>query len=140
MANRKSAPKSKIAAQAESFVPQATTQMFEEGLEKAQGFARMYSDAAETGVKTVAKQAAASTEMLRTLGERNVAFMTRTFEQGVETAEALTAAKDPRTAFDIQSSFAKAWMAEYTKEVGVQTEMWMNAWREAAKTVSRTAR
>ncbi len=140
MATKKIVQKEKVSAKAEVFAPEAATRILEEGIEKAQGFARMYGEAAETSMKTAAQRAAASTEMLRTLSERNVAFMSKTFEQGVEVTEALTAARDPRTAFDIQSQFAKTWMAAYTKEVGTQTEMWMSAWREAAKTVTRTAR
>jgi hypothetical protein len=131
----------KVKAKAEAFVPEAASRILEESLESATGVAKMYGEAAESNLKTMAERTAASTEIFRTIGARNVEFLTRTMEQSVEVTGALTAAKDPRSVMDIQSNFAKSFVSAYTKELGAQTEMWMNVWRDAAKTVAvRTAR
>jgi hypothetical protein len=141
MTKTKKAPaKAKVAAKAETFAHEGATRMLEEGFENATEFARKYGEAAETSLKTVAERAAASQEMLRTIGARNMDFFTRTFEHGVEATQALTAAKDPRAVMDIQTGFAKSVVAEYTKEVSAQTELWLNVWREAAKSVGKSYR
>lgn len=130
---KKTTPKSTPKAKAEARVADSATKMIDEGMEKMTGFADKFGDYAEGGFKAFAEQAASSSEMMRTLGARNMDFFARTLEQGVEATQSLTSAKDPREAMEIQSGFAKNLFSAYTSEMSAQAELCMAAWRDAAK-------
>ncbi|KCZ87601.1 phasin family protein [Hyphomonas johnsonii] len=131
-AKAKTAPKAK----AEAYSTEAATKMADESMEKLTGFASTLGAFAEGGMKTLAERASASTEVMRTLGSRNMDFFTRTLEQGVEASQALTSVKDPRQAMEIQTGFAKSLFSAYTSEMNAQAELCMLAWRDAAKPLS----
>jgi phasin len=120
-------------AKAEARTPEATTKTIEAGMDKLAGFASKFTDFAEGGVKTLTDSAVASTEVLREIGTRNMNFMTHAMEQGVELTQALAGVRDPREAFELQTSFAKSMFSAYTTELTKQTELCVAAWREAAK-------
>ena len=123
-----SAPKSKTApkaAKAEAHATEAATKMLDDGMEKVSDMA--------SGMKKMAEQASASTEVMRTIGSRNVDFFTRTLEQSVEATQAMTSAKDPRKVVEIQTGFAKSMFSAYSSEMSAQAELCMLAWRDAAK-------
>ncbi|MCA8901716.1 MAG: phasin family protein [Hyphomonas sp.] len=111
----------------------STTKMLDEGMEQLTGFAGMFGEYAESGLKSMGERATASTEVLRTLGGRNMDFFTKSLEQGVEVTQAITSAKDVREVMEIQAGFAKSMFSAYTKEVNAQAEICMSAWRDAAK-------
>ena len=141
------ASKSKPAQKAapEVHAPEAATKMLDDGMEKFTGMASKFGSFAEDSLKTATERAAASTEIMRTLGTRNMDFFTRTLgtrnmdfftrtlEQGAEATQALTSAKDPRKVMEIQSAFAKSLVSAYTSEMNAQAELCMLAWRDAAK-------
>ncbi len=130
---KKTAPKSSPKAKAEARMADSATKKIEEGMEQMTGIADKFGGFAEGGMKALAEQAASSTEVMRTLGARNMDFFTRTLEQGVEVTQSLTSAKDPREAMEIQSGFAKNLLSAYTSEVSAQAELCMSAWRDATK-------
>ena len=104
---KKTTPKSSPKAKAEARVADSATKMIDEGMEQMTGLAGKFGGYAEGGMKALAEQAASSSEMMRTIGARNMDFFARTLEQGVEATQSLTGAKDPREAMEIQSGFAK---------------------------------
>ena len=123
-----------------------TTKMLDEGMEQLSGFAGMFGEYAESGLKAFSERTAASTDMARQLGSRNMDFFTKSLEQGVEATQAITSAKDVRHAklclvkksmvrevMEIQAGFAKSMFSAYTKEMNAQAELCMSAWRSAAK-------
>lgn len=120
-------------AKAEARATEATTKNIEAGIDQLAGFAGKFTDMAEGSVKTLTDSAVASTEVLREIGNRNMTFMTQAMEQGVELTQALAGVRDPREAFELQSSFAKSMFSAYTSELTKQTELCVSAWREAAK-------
>lgn len=120
-------------AKAEARVTEATTKKIEAGMDQLAGFASKFNEYAEGGVKALTDSAVASTEVIRELGARNMNFMTQAMEQGVELSQALAGVRDPREAFELQSSFAKSMFSAYTAELTKQTELCVSAWREAAK-------
>ena len=129
-----SAPKSKTApkaAKAEAHATEAATKMLDDGMEKVSDMASKFGTYAEDGMKKIAEHASASTEVMRTIGSRNMDFFT--LEQGVEATQAMTSAKDPRQVVEIQTGFAKSMMSAYTSEMSAQAELCMLAWRDAAK-------
>lgn len=109
------------------------TKMLGEGMEQLTGFAGMFGEYAESGLKTMSERATASTEVMRKLGGRNMDFFTKSLEQGVEATQAITSAKDVREVMEIQAGFAKSMFSAYTKEMNAQAELCMSAWRDAAK-------
>ncbi|WP_341198004.1 phasin family protein [Hyphomonas chukchiensis] len=126
----KPAPK---AAKAEAHATEAATKMLDDGMEKMSDMASKFGTYAEDGMKKIAEHASASTEVMRTIGSRNMDFFTRTLEQSVEATQAMTSAKDPRKVVEIQTGFAKSMMSAYTSEMSAQAELCMLAWRDAAK-------
>ena len=131
-----SAPKSKTApkaAKAEAHATEAATKMLDDGMETVSDMASKFGIYAEDGMKKMAEQASASTEVMRTIGSRNVDFFTRTLEQSVEATQAMTSAKDPRKVVEIQTGFAKSMFSAYSSEMSAQAELCMLAWRDAAK-------
>ncbi len=139
-AAKKSKPKASASAKAEAMAPKTATKSvkdnakaLEMGLEQMTDFAGKFSEYADDGLKAVAEQAAASTEVFRTLGACNMDFFSKTLESSVETTQALTAAKDPRELVEIQSGYAKSFFSAYQSEMTAQAEMFVGAWREAAK-------
>lgn len=110
-----------------------TTKMLDEGMEQLTGFAGMFGEYAESGMKALSERAASSTEIARKLGSRNMDFFTKSLEQGVEATQAITSAKDVREVMEIQAGFAKSMFSSYTKEMNAQAELCMSAWRDAAK-------
>lgn len=134
---KKSTSKAKVSAKSEAKTAPKTVKnnakAMEMGLEKMTDFAGKFSGYTDGGVKAMTEQAAASTEVIRTLGARNMDFITKTLETSVETTQALTAAKDPREAMEIQSGYAKSFLTAYTSEMTAQAEMFMGAFRNAAK-------
>jgi phasin len=129
------APKAKPApkAKAEARPTEAATKMLDEGVEKITEMASKFGTFAEGGMKTLTERATASTEVMRTIGSRNMDFFTRTLEQSVEATQAMTSSKDPRKAMEIQSGFAKSLFSAYTSEMSAQAELCMIAWKDAAK-------
>lgn len=125
----KPAPKAKPEAHA----PKSATKMLDNGMENITNMAGKFGAFAEDSLKTATERAAASTDMMRTLSARNMDFFTRTLEQGAEATQALTSAKDPRKAIEIQSAFAKSLVSAYTSEINAQAELCMLAWRDAAR-------
>lgn len=120
-------------AKAEAFQPEAATKKIEAGMQQLAGFAGKFGDYAEGSVKALKDSAVVSGETMREIGTRNVNFMTHAIEQGVELTQALASARDPREVMEIQSGYAKSLFSAYTAEITAQTELWMGAWREAAK-------
>ncbi|MEZ5947280.1 MAG: phasin family protein [Hyphomonas sp.] len=120
-------------AKAEASAANTTTKMLDEGMEQLSGFAGMFGEYAESGLKSLSDRASASTEVMRTLGGRNMDFFTKSLEQGVEATQAITTAKDVREVMEIQAGFAKSMFSAYTKEMNAQAEICMSAWRDAAK-------
>lgn len=110
-----------------------TTKMLDQSMEQFSGFAGMFGDYAESGLKALSERTAASTDIARKLGSRNMDFFTKTLEQGVEATQAITSAKDVREVMEIQAGFAKTMFSAYTKEMNAQAEIYMSAWRDAAK-------
>ncbi len=100
------------------------TKMLDSGMDQLTGFAGLFGE-----------QATASTEVMRTLGSRNMSFFTKALEQGVETTQAMTAAKDVREVMEIQAGFAKSMFSSYTSEINAQAEIFMSALRNAAKPI-----
>ena len=111
----------------------SATKMLDESMEQFSGFAGMFGEYAETGLKAMSERASGATEIMRSLGDRNMEFFTKTLEQGVEATQAITAAKDVREVMEIQAGFAKSMFSAYTKEMNAQAEICMSAWRDAAK-------
>lgn len=120
-------------AKAEARATEATTKQIEASMDQLTGFASKFTDYAEGGVKALTDSAVTSTEVLREIGNRNMNFVTQAMEQSVELTQALAGVRDPREAFELQSSFAKTMFSAYTTELTKQTELCVNAWREAAK-------
>ena len=110
-----------------------TTKMLGEGMEQLSGFAGMFGEYAESGLKALSERTSASTGVARELGSRNMDFFTKSLEQGVEVTQAITSAKDVREVMEIQAGFAKTMFSAYTKEMNAQAEICMSAWRDAAK-------
>ena len=110
-----------------------TTKVLDEGMEQLSGFAGKFGEYAETGLKALSERTAASTDVARKLGGRNMDFFTKSLEQGVEATQAITSAKDVREMMEIQAGFAKNMFSAYTKEMNAQAEICMSAWRDAAK-------
>jgi len=131
----KTAPKAKPAtsAKAEAHATEAATKTLDGSMDTISDIATKFSTFAEDGVKSMTERATASTEVMRTIGSRNVDFLTRTIEQGVEATQAMTTEKDPRKLMEIQSGFAKSLFSAYTSEMNAQAELCMLAWRDAAK-------
>lgn len=125
----RSAPRAK----AEARPAEAATKKIEAGMDTLAGFASKFSEYTEDGVKVLKDNAALSTETLREIGSRNMNFMTQAMEQGVEMTQALASARDPREMLQIQSGYAKSMFSACTAEFTAQTELYMGAWREAAK-------
>lgn len=131
MTKAKTATKS---AKAEASAKMDTaTKMLDGGMEQITGFAGKFGEYAETGLKAFGEQTAASTEIAREIGSRNMDFFTKSLEQGVELTQAITSAKDVREVMEIQAGFAKSMFSAYTKEMNTQAEICMSAWRSAAK-------
>lgn len=133
-AAKKAAPKTapKAKPQAEANPTAAATKMIDDSMGQFTDFAGKFSHYAEDGLKKMTEQAGEATEIFRELGARNIDFMSRALEQGVEATQSLTGAKDPREFFEIQSGFAKSVFSAYTSEVSQQAEMCMSAWKKAA--------
>lgn len=120
-------------AKAEARPNTATTKQIEASMDQMSGYASKFTGMAEGGVKAMTDSAAASTEVLREIGTRNMSFMTHAMEQGVELTQTLAAVRDPREMFELQSAFAKSMFSAYTTELTAQTELCVAAWRNAAK-------
>jgi phasin len=120
-------------AKAEARPNTATTKQIEAGMDQLNDFTSKFSGMAEGSVKALTDSAAASSEVLREIGNRNVNFMTQAMEQGVELGQTLANVRDPREMFELQSSFAKSMFSAYTTELTAQTELCVAAWRNAAK-------
>ena len=134
------AKKTTTKAKAEAKVDNKSNRVVQDMQDAAEQATKMFSGFADGGMKDIAERASASTEMFRTLGARNLDFFSRTLEQGVAATQALTAAKDPRAAFEIQSGFAKSFFSSYQEEVSAQAELCMSAMKDAAKPfMARTA-
>lgn len=128
----KAKPAAKAAATATKTV-QETNKAVETGMEQFTEYAGKFGEYAEDGMKVMAERAAASTEVMRELGARNMDFFTKTLEHSVETTQALSSVKDPRQMMELQSDFGKYMLNAYSTEMTAQAEMVMGAWREAAK-------
>jgi phasin len=133
MTKAKTATTAKRAKAEASAAMDTTTKMLDESMEQFSGFAGMFGEYAESGLKAFSERTAASTDMARQLGSRNMDFFTRSLEQGVEATQAITSAKDVREVMEIQAGFAKNMFSAYTKEMNAQAELCMSAWRSAAK-------
>jgi phasin len=120
-------------AKAEARPNTATSKQIEAGMDQLNDFTSKFSGMAEGSVKALTDSAAASSEVLREIGNRNVNFMTQAMEQGVELGQTLANVRDPREMFELQSSFAKSMFSAYTTELTAQTELCVAAWRNAAK-------
>ncbi len=120
-------------AKAEALGKETTTKKIENGMDQMAGMASKFSEYTEGSVKALADTTAASTEMLREIGSRNMNLFTQTVEQGVELSQALAQVRDPRELLELQSGFAKSVFSAYTAEMVAQTELYLNAWRDAAK-------
>ncbi len=133
MTKAKTASTAKRAKAEASAATDTATKMLDGSMEHLSGFAGMFGDYAETGLKAFSERTAASTDMAREIGSRNMDFFTKSLEQGVEVTQAITSAKDVREVMEIQAGFAKNMFSAYTKEMNAQAELCMSAWRSAAK-------
>lgn len=120
-------------AKAEAHGKDTATKKIELGMDQMAGMASKFSEYAEGSAKVLADSTAASTEVLREIGSRNMNFFTQTMEQGVELGQALAQVRDPREVLELQSGFAKTVLSAYTAEMVAQTELYLSAWRDAAK-------
>lgn len=120
-------------AKAEARPNTATSKPLEAGMDQMAGYASKMTEMAEGSVKALTDSAAASTEVLREIGTRNMSFMTHAMEQSVELTQTLANVRDPREMFELQSAFAKSMFSAYTTEMTAQTELCVSAWRNAAK-------
>lgn len=126
-------PASATRAKAEARPNTATSKQIEAGMDQITDFTSKFTGMAEGGVKALTDSAAASGEVLREIGNRNVNFMTQAMEQSVELGQTLANVRDPRELFELQSNFAKSLFSAYTTELSAQTELCVAAWRNAAK-------
>lgn len=78
-----------------------------------------------------------SIALMRVIGERNYGFMSRTFEHGMETREAMMGLKDVREVVELQSSFAKTMFSDYTQEVTAQAALVTGAFRDTVKPLQK---
>lgn len=122
-----------VAAKTATKTVKTNAKAIDMGLEQMTEFADKFSGYADESFKAVADQAAASTEVFRTIGARNMDFFSKTLENSVETSQALTAAKDPRELMEIQSGYAKSFFTAFSDEMTAQAEMFVGAWRDATK-------
>jgi len=120
-------------AKAETRPNTATTKQIEAGMDEVTNFAGKFTSMADGGVKAMTDSAVASTEVLREIGTRNMTFVTQAMEQSVELGQTLANIRDPREMYELQSAFAKSMFSACTTELTAQTELCVNAWRNAAK-------
>ncbi len=120
-------------AKAEVLGKETATKKIEQGMDQMAGIASKFSEYTEGSAKVLAETTAASTEMLREIGSRNMSLFTQTMEQGVELGQAMAQVRDPRELMELQSGFAKSVFSAYTAEMVAQTELYLSAWRDAAK-------
>ncbi|MBA3067913.1 MAG: hypothetical protein FP825_05450 [Hyphomonas sp.] len=120
-------------AKAEARPAAATSKQLDAGMDQMADFASKMTGFTEGGVKALTDSAVASTEVMREIGTRNVSFMTSAMEQGVELTQTLASLRDPREMFELQSAFAKSMFSAFTTEMSAQTELCVNAWRNATK-------
>lgn len=78
-----------------------------------------------------------SISLMREIGERNYGFMSRSYEQGMETREAMKGLKDVREVVALQSTFAKTMFSAYTQEVTAQAALVTGAFRDTVKPLQK---
>lgn len=120
-------------AKAEARTSETAARMIAPGSETFSAFAGRLTDYAEGSAKAFRDGAAASSEAMREISTRNMNFMTHAMEQGMEVSQALASVRDPRELLEVQSGFARSMLSAYTAEMTAQTEIYMGAWRNAAR-------
>jgi len=78
-----------------------------------------------------------SISLMREIGERNYGFMSRSFEHGMETREAMKGLKDVREVVELQSIFAKTMFSAYTQEVTAQAALVTGVFRDTVKPLQK---
>jgi phasin family protein len=96
--------------------------------------------AATDNAKAIGSVIAESARMAGKIGVRNVQMMTRTAERGYETTQAMTSAGDLRTAFELQTNFAKSVVSAYTSEMKEQAKLYKSFWQDTVKPLGAQVR
>lgn len=76
-----------------------------------------------------------SAETAKTLSERNMQFMGETFQNSLQTSQAMMQSKDVAKAMELQTGFAKEFFQAYTQEINEQAKIYSEFWRNTVKPV-----
>lgn len=95
----------------------AGDQAFREGIEKSLGALNEVNAASKRNLEAVVESMTAATRGAETLGAQTLAFSKKSWEDGVNAAQQLAAAKSVQEAIEVQTSWAKGAIETYLSEM-----------------------
>mgnify|MGYP000291667254 CR=1 FL=1 len=103
----------------------------------AKAAAEFANEVSSEALTTMNEAMTSSISLMREIGERNYGFMSRSFEHGMETREAMKGLKDVREVVELQSIFAKTMFSAYTQEVTAQAALVTGVFRDTVKPLQK---
>ncbi len=101
----------------------AGDQAFRDGIEKSLGALNEVNAASKRNLEAVVESVTAATRGAETLGAQTLAYSKKSWEDGVNAAQQLAAAKSIQEAIEVQTSWAKgaieAYLSEMTKAADI---------------------
>jgi len=100
----------------------AGNQAFRDTVEKSVGSLNEVNAASKRNLEAVVESVTAATRGAETLGAQALAYSKKSWEEGVNAAQALASAKSVQEAVELQSNFAKTAIESYLAEMNRWTE------------------
>jgi len=117
----------------------AGDQAFRDGVEKSLGALNEVNAAGKRNLEAVVESVTAATRGAETLGAQTLAFSKKSWEDGVNAAQALASAKSIQEAIEVQTTWAKSAMEAYLAEVTKATDIVSASVKDSFKPLNERA-
>lgn len=123
-------------------VEQATAagnQAFREGVDKSLNALTEMNTLGKKNVEAVVESVTAATRGAEALGAQSLAFSKKSWEDGVNAAQALAGARSVQEVIELQTAFAKSAMEAYLSEVTKMTDTVSASVKDSFKPINERA-
>jgi phasin family protein len=120
-------------------VTAAGDQAFRDGVEKSLGALNEVNAAGKRNLEAVVESVTAATRGAETLGAQTLAFSKKSWEDGVNAAQAMASAKSIQEAIEVQTTWAKSAMEAYLAEVTKATDIVSASVKDSFKPLNERA-
>lgn len=114
----------------------AGDQAFRDGVEKSLGALNEVNAAGKRNLEAVVESVTAATRGAETLGAQTLAYTKKSWEDGVNAAQALAQAKSVQEAIEVQTTWAKSAIESYLAEMTRATDIVSASVKDSLKPIN----